>query len=164
MRLLDVALDVGGELIAAQHVAHFVGGQAGVDGECRQLCVIGDVLAVDEIRLEQSLLHRVALTLGRGVVRESVCVEGVGDDGAVVVERQSDLLRSGDDVGDGLAGDVQGPAFLLGEVLHGVAGGVGLRVGLQLEAPPDDFDLVAVRQLRQRASRTCACRCSRTDR
>jgi len=111
--------------------------------------LVGDVLAVDEVRVEQPLLHVVTLACAGGVLRESVCVESVGDDGSVVVEREPDLLRPGGDVGDGLAGDLQSPALLLREVLHGVAGRVGLRVGLQLEALPDDFNLVALRQLRE---------------
>jgi len=117
----------------------------------------------DEVRAEQRFGDVIALAGARRVMDEPVRVESVRDLGPLVIECQPDRLCAVRNVAHGLARELEGPAFLRGQVLDRVARGSVFASGpswklRQVTCTRSRWGVAGVQP------RAAACRCSRTGR
>src|SRR3954470_9757960 len=130
--------------LTVEHLADLLGREPRLHGEALQRVAVADRLALAEVRAHEPLHGRVAEPVLRSEVDEAVRVEGVAAARLGEVVGEAVLGGEGGDLGLPARGLLHRHAVLLGEPLGRLALGDGRRLGVELEAVPEDGDVVAV--------------------
>jgi hypothetical protein len=149
-RLGLVVANFSAERAAVEDIARGRSIEPNLGGEAHEDVGLADRLAFDEVPGHETLFQLVLLAELARVVDETVSVERVTGTRFVEVEIEPDGCGVGRDARLGRFGVGTAHPVLGSEALDGIAVARRRGIGIELEAAPDDIDVVAMRELRQR--------------